>query len=215
MTDAPIDADNVFVTFCGIYVERGASMSSDAGRVEKANGAAGRAARPEGFARTDAGRDERDTRLTRDAGSASDAGAASAARGKALASREGWLTISEACQTVDLLTLQGGITEALGIASLPHGQYGQIRLMLVDASLVIAGETHELVVPSGAEGGLKIGGGFTLGEGAATTITLDFDAAESIHHAAGRGYMMAPVIKIVAVKVHAKTVDDAGARLAE
>jgi hypothetical protein len=119
-----------------------------------------------------------------------------------------WLTLSEGCQTLDLLTLRDGVTEAIGAATLPPGHYGQIRLMLVDASIVVDGVEQELILPSGTESGLKIVGGFTLRDGVATTITLDFDAGRSIHYAPGTGFMMRPVIELIDVTVHGDAGDD-------
>jgi hypothetical protein len=110
----------------------------------------------------------------------------------------GWLSLAEQEATFDLLTLQDGITEELGVAQLPEGDYGQIRLKLVDASVVVDGEVFALTVPSGAQSGIKLNHGFTLEAGMQTTITLDFDAGESVHYAPGNGWMMQPVIDIIA-----------------
>jgi hypothetical protein len=224
MTDAPVAADNVFVTFCGIYVEPALSSTSpqeaDAGSdagvepVEKSRLAAHGNARGTAAAQTDAGQAEPE-RDNDDVALPGDAGSDHAERGKAIASHAGWRTISDTCQTLDLLTLQGGITEAIGIGSLPAGDYGQIRLMLVDAAIVVSGSRFELVVPSGSESGLKIGSGFSLHEGTATTITLDFDAGQSVHYTQGRGYMMAPVIHVVDLTLHPATHEDAGGSRAE
>jgi hypothetical protein len=251
MTDAPIAADNVFVTFCGIYVEPApASVEPQADGAERPDGIGGgadagapetradyvraaaegarpqpdaerrdgrEAAPPEGAPRdrehaerepTDAEREPADAERERaeserdhaGAAVAVDAGAAhSPEPGREAARRGGWHAISDECQTLDLLTLRDGITEAVGITALPLGDYGPIRLLLVEASIVIDGLKHELVVPSGAASGLKIGRGLSLRDGAATTVTVDFDAASSIHFAPGRGYMMAPVIDVIDV----------------
>jgi hypothetical protein len=80
--------------------------------------------------------------------------------------------------------------------------------MLVDASIVVDGVEQELILPSGTESGLKIVGGFTLRDGVATTITLDFDAGRSIHYAPGTGFMMRPVIDLIDVTVHGDAGDD-------
>src|SRR5688572_13111568 len=71
----------------------------------------------------------------------------------------GWLTLSEDTVTFDLLTLQGGVTAELGLADLPPGAYGQIRLHLAQASVVVDGEEFALTVPPGV---LKLVGGFML-----------------------------------------------------
>jgi uncharacterized protein DUF4382 len=220
MTDAPIAADSVFVTFCGIYVEAASSTETDepsqhgdAG-VEPLDKSKLPRRSAEDSEQADAGHrgsfhSEHDVALGADAGSDP------AEHAKAVAARAGWHTISDKCQTLDLLTLQGGITEAVGIGSLPPGSYGQIRLMLVNASIVVAGLTFELVVPSGSESGLKIAGGFTLHDGEASTITLDFDAGQSIHYSAGGGYMMAPVIHISDMVLHPTAQADAGSSKAD
>lgn len=166
LTDAPLDAEKVFVTFCGLSVEQLAVAPAFGGASGLAEG-----------------------------------GAPGAEEG-------GWKALSVDCQTVDLLELQGGVTEALGVAALPAGQYGQIRLMLTAASLVVAGEEQELFVPSGEASGLKIGNGFTLTAGVATTLTLDFDAEKSVHFAPGKGYIMKPVIALVDEAQHTEDMLD-------
>jgi hypothetical protein len=105
-----------------------------------------------------------------------------------------WVTVSEESVTFDLLTLQGGVTAELGLADLPAGAYGQIRLHLSDASVVVDAEEFALTVPPGV---LKLNGGFALEPGMQTEITIDFDADQSIHFAPGNGWMMSPVIAIV------------------
>lgn len=296
MTDAPLDADNVFVTICGIHVhslgtappgvsggERdprdprtdGAGGTAGAGSVP---GAGGRAEpgvdrpepRPEGAAGAagagaggaggepaeapeasdepdadyaaaddaelpseDAPSDEADS--AGDADPADDAekvdeaerpedrpigerpieerpvdgrdpGRVPPADGEgAAAPPEGaWLAVSEQCQTLDLLTLRDGVTEAVGVAALPPGYYGQIRLLIADASVVVGGVEHPLTIPSGSESGVKINGGFALFDGEATTLTLDFDAGQSVHFDAGtESYFMRPVISLLDVADHA------------
>jgi uncharacterized protein DUF4382 len=232
MTDAPIAADNVFVTFCGIQVASG-DAASDAERsddFERPEGAdAGAPSSSEGSGDADDARSDRPKALLPEATdgsggasgdtevavsndaerpSSADAGAPeSKPTVSGTESHEGWRVISDKCQTIDLLTLQDGVTEAVGINTLPPGSYGQIRLMLTEAAIVVAGERQPLVVPSGAESGVKIVGGFTVRDGQAVTITIDFDAASSIRYAPGTGFMMAPVIKVVEVTNHGETSD--------
>lgn len=147
MTDAPIDAEHVYVNFCKVEVHAGA---------EEAAG--------------DAGAEEGDV----------------------------WRTVDDTCQRYDLLVLRDGVTTELGLQTLPPGSYGQIRLALTEASIVVDGEEHPLTVPSGSQSGLKIIHGFELAAGELTTLVLDFDAEKSIHYAPGAGYIMRPVIKLVA-----------------
>jgi hypothetical protein len=288
MTDAPVDADNVFVTICGIHVHSlgpvlpgtpdatdprdtagvggGTSAPRDEGSAGAGAGGAGSAGTagaggagaggdgqvPEatepkedpaqaaaaggaegGLPSDDAESDaaEADAAEAPDAPDADEAGSAEENiegddRGyvppvderdpaqapppnvDGLGPREGevsgeWLAVSEQCQTLDLLTLQNGVTEAVGVAALPPGRYGQIRLLIADASVVVQGEEHSLQIPSGSESGLKIIGGFELFDGEATTITLDFDAGRSVQFEPGTGYMMTPVIELIDVSDHA------------
>jgi hypothetical protein len=105
-----------------------------------------------------------------------------------------WLGVGETCVTVDLLGLQEGVFEDLGFAALPVGNYGQIRLHLTAAEVVVDGVTHPLTVPSGEESGLKIEGGFTVEDGEVTTLTVDFDAARSLEETERGDYVMKPVI---------------------
>ncbi|MET0391440.1 MAG: DUF4382 domain-containing protein [Polyangiales bacterium] len=114
------------------------------------------------------------------------------------ASRDnGWLSVSDRCQSLDLLQLRDGLTAELGLSALPAGDYGQIRLEVKQASIVVDGETFAMTIPSGARSGIKIIHGFTVEPAVLTTLALDFDAERSVHHAPGRGYMMSPVIALL------------------
>ena len=123
--------------------------------------------------------------------------------------------------TVDLLELRNGQIKDLGLAELPIGQYGQLRLILGELEtdengvivsehpypnyVVVEGDTEEqidiepLKVPSGYQTGIKILHGFTITAGAAadaTKIILDFDAKNSVVEANGNsGWHLKPTIK--------------------
>jgi hypothetical protein len=267
MTDAPVEADSVFVTFCGIFVEPaagdmggsvpdprvetgagGAYGGSDTGTAgapsapssggaggSGSSGAAGapspeydaekaeaeaeraeaerieaaRAAGAEEPAPIDPEREaaEREAAEREAAeGLPTDDRAGDDAIDPAMnegAPREAWRPLNQECQTLDLLTLRDGVTEAVGVATLPPGRYGQIRLMLVDASIVVDGVEHELRIPSGMESGLKIQSAIELLDGGATTVTLDFDAGRSVQYIEGSGYQLMPVINVINVISHA------------
>ena len=107
-------------------------------------------------------------------------------------------------QTFDLLALQN-VDKVIGTADLPPGQYSQIRLKVKSASLVDnTGKTFDLKVPSGSQTGLKLVDSFVINANQLTSITLDFDAAQSIvrtgnvHSAPGVQYLLKPVIRVVA-----------------
>lgn len=97
----------------------------------------------------------------------------------------------------DLLTLQNGKTADLGVSELPAGHYGQIRLKLESASLVVNGEEQSLKVPSGAQSGLKINGGFEVVADKTLSLTIDFDAGKSLKETKGQGWILKPVIKLL------------------
>ncbi|MHB9029751.1 MAG: DUF4382 domain-containing protein [Candidatus Latescibacterota bacterium] len=113
--------------------------------------------------------------------------------------QNGWIVIESEPQTFDLLTLSNGLTAVLGEREFAPGQYGQIRLKLTKAEVVVGGETFNLDVPSGATSGLKLGGGFTIEPGVATELVADFDAAASIHTMGKKGgYKLNPRLRLVA-----------------
>ena len=92
-----------------------------------------------------------------------------------------WIVVSDESQTFDLLTLSNGVTALLGEKELEAGQYGQIRLKIEEAGVVVGGTSFPLDIPSGATSGLKLGGGFVIEPDIETSLIIDFDAARSIH----------------------------------
>jgi hypothetical protein len=115
----------------------------------------------------------------------------------------GWFTVFENLDsaTYDLLTL---VEEPvyLGTADLPADTYTQVRLMLgTDNSIVLAedGEPRSLEVPSGQKTGIKIVGDFEVREGFETSVTLDFDAQESVNVTGNGRYQLRPTVRIEAV----------------
>ncbi|MDP2983747.1 MAG: DUF4382 domain-containing protein [Candidatus Latescibacter sp.] len=111
---------------------------------------------------------------------------------------ENWIVINNQSQTLDLLTLTNGITSVLGEKQLDPGQYGQIRLKITKAEVVVKGTTYTLDVPSGATSGLKLGSGFTILPGITTELVVDFDAARSIHAMGNKqNYKLNPVLRLI------------------
>lgn len=82
----------------------------------------------------------------------------------------------------DLLSLQGGVTAFLGDASIPAGDYAQLRLVVDSAMVLLDGEADPrmLKVPSGMQTGIKVefGGPVHVLPGR-TDILVDFDVARS------------------------------------
>ena len=98
------------------------------------------------------------------------------------------VNISTTPAQYDLLSLQGGVTAALGSALIPVGDYEQLRLVVDSARITLAGgatfsdgtDSRTLKVPSGMSTGIKVnfGGPIHVAPGQ-TTIVVDFDASRS------------------------------------
>ena len=69
-------------------------------------------------------------------------------------------------------------TEILGSEELSVGMYTQIRLYINDANVTIDGAVYDLDIPSKT---IKLVRGFWILPDKTTTLTLDFDAKESVH----------------------------------
>lgn len=109
----------------------------------------------------------------------------------------GWEIVTDQTVTYDLLTLRGGTFATLAEALVPVGNYTQIRLKIgKDSNVVVDGVTHPLVVPSGAQSGLKLIHDFTVTPNAAANLTLDFDAAKSVSQTGDGTWHLKPTITV-------------------
>lgn len=115
----------------------------------------------------------------------------------------GWFEVAIADTVrVDLLSLTGGAAAVLADTVLPAGRYTQVRLLLgADNRVTFDGVEHPLEVPSGMSSGLKIQFPFTIEPGTLYEMTLDFDAARSIHTTGNGRWIMRPVIRAAAKAV--------------
>lgn len=115
--------------------------------------------------------------------------------------QDGWTVINSPNQTYNLLNLTNGAYEILGDTTLPTGTYQQIRLVLNDAghSVVVDGQTYDMVIPSGAQTGVKINVNAEIEENIQYVLLLDFDAARSVVEAGNSQsnvrYLLKPVIR--------------------
>ena len=85
--------------------------------------------------------------------------------------------------------------------TLPAGQYSWIRLIL-NANpgyiKLLNNNQYDLRVPSGAETGLKINGGFVVAAGNHTNYTIDFNLRASVHDPVGSSeYILRPTVRMV------------------
>lgn len=106
-----------------------------------------------------------------------------------------WKMLAETPQRFDLLTLQNDVTAALGDAELEPGTYGQLRLMVDSASVVVDGTESPLQIASGAQTGIKINLDQAIEPDTTYALTLDFDASKSVK-TTGQGFLMTPVIMV-------------------
>lgn len=104
-----------------------------------------------------------------------------------------WMTVVEEPQTFDLIELIN-VSTVLGEQDLAVGKYTQVRLAIDKAVVTINGTDYDLDVPSDK---LKLTKGFDIVAGETTTLTLDFDAKESIKQSGKDGYKLNPTIKII------------------
>lgn len=107
---------------------------------------------------------------------------------------------------VDLLTLQGGVTEPLITnEEVPAGVYNEIRLIIDTDNSYVTKESDgdsqfTLAVPSGEQSGLKLKGDFVVAADSSNNFTIDFDVRKSIVDPQGQAladYMLKPVLRLV------------------
>jgi len=63
--------------------------------------------------------------------------------------------------------------------------------------VVVDGTTYPLTVPSGMQSGYKLVGEFDVPDGGGVELTLDFDAARSIHRTGNGRYMLKPTVRVI------------------
>ena len=122
----------------------------------------------------------------------------------------GWqqLTPASPSHTHNLLELQNGVREKLGIAKLTAGPYTQMRLIIGDspdvghpsANYIIDEDDdyHELKIPSGYNTGIKIVHGFYIEKDQTTELILDFCVSDSIVMPGhDEEWLLKPTIKVL------------------
>lgn len=128
----------------------------------------------------------------------------------------GPVLVTDTPQQFDLLALQGGVTALLGTATIPVGDYSQLRLIVDSARIVLAPGTtfsdgssdRVLVVPSGMETGIKVNfaGPLHVAPGE-TDVVADFDVSRSFIFLGSSGAPSGAMFKPV---IHASATDVAG-----
>lgn len=107
-----------------------------------------------------------------------------------------WIVLATKAGIYNLLDFQNGVTTTIASGTVPGNTLGEIRLLLgTDNSIRIGNVVHPLTIPGGSESGLKIKTGKRLETGT-DEVTVDFDAALSIHQTGDGTYMLKPVLKL-------------------
>jgi len=115
-------------------------------------------------------------------------------------------------RTIDLLQEQNGnAASLLNGASVPAGNYDWIRLMVnvaadgtvANSYIEINGAQYPLIIPSGAETGLKLVQGFTMTANQVANFTIDFMLQQSITAPPGQtsggtqDYVLRPALRLI------------------
>ncbi|HET7371176.1 MAG TPA: DUF4382 domain-containing protein [Gammaproteobacteria bacterium] len=106
-------------------------------------------------------------------------------------------------KSIDLLKYQGSNAAVLlDGATVDAGNYQWIRLEVDAGQSYITlddGSRHDLVIPSGAESGLKLVSGITVPAGGAADFTIDFDLRKSINAPAdsSTAYKLRPALRLI------------------
>ena len=107
----------------------------------------------------------------------------------------GWVSLNTNAKIYNLLGLQNGVDTLLATGTVQTGIVKEIRLILGSNNTIVdAGVTYPLTIPSGSESGLKIKVNKQL-NATLETLIVDFDANLSIRLEPG-GYKLRPVLRI-------------------
>ena len=108
----------------------------------------------------------------------------------------GWLNLNTNAGIYNLLALQNGVDTFLATGFIPTSVVKEVRLVLgSDNTVKVDGQVYPLTVPSGAETGLKIKVDKRL-HSPVDSLTIDFDAALSIHQDGSGDYILQPVLRL-------------------
>jgi hypothetical protein len=106
-----------------------------------------------------------------------------------------WITLNENLGSVDLLTLNNGALQEIGVKELEAATYNQIRFTVSEATVTIGGNAETVHLASNT---IKLTTPFTLQEGVTTELVVDFDAAHSLHYTSSQ-WTMTPVTRLAQV----------------
>ncbi len=105
-----------------------------------------------------------------------------------------WITVFSGPKAIDLIAVKN-VKELLGEATLDAGKYTQIRLIVVNATVIINETSHDVTVPSKA---IKFIHPFNIETNKTTSLIFDFDADKSIVKAGNKDkYILKPTVKVI------------------
>ena len=122
----------------------------------------------------------------------------------------GWTTVATPNQSIELLTLQHGVTSALGGATIAAGDYQSARLIidpsrssvtLKNGTVLTSSSSPSVTFPSAAQSGIKVNldKPITIAADGTTTAVLDFDVGQSFvmrgATIAQNGLLFKPVVR--------------------
>lgn len=107
-----------------------------------------------------------------------------------------WIAINVNQRMYDLLTLTQ-VDTLIGTATVPPGNYSQIRLFISKVTVEDETGIHDVTVPSGAQTGLKLNVNATVGGSGDVAILLDFNVEKSLVKQGPGQYLLKPVIPAV------------------
>jgi hypothetical protein len=115
-------------------------------------------------------------------------------RASVYSASKGWVEVSSAPKTYDLMELKASGEQALlADAQLDSGTYSQMRLDVSKVVVTDAQGQHEAKMPSGQ---MTITGNLEAKADSTSTATFDFIAHESLHVTSNGEYVMAPVVQV-------------------
>jgi len=91
---------------------------------------------------------------------------------------DGWITIGNDREDLDLMTLRGGSRLQLGTGMIFEGPYDAVRLLIADSWIIVSGTQHELKIDRFFDlpgSGYDFSADFFVDEGVTTTLAMKWD----------------------------------------
>ncbi len=110
---------------------------------------------------------------------------------------EQWFVLKTNSGIYNLLDFQNGADTTIATGIITEGNITELRLVLgANNSVKMNDVVYPLTIPSGSETGLKIKLGQNFKKGNEQEVTIDFDAALSVHQTENGTYELKPVLKL-------------------